>query len=102
MGDVVPFRERPLQPVRAMARIRQLWVQGSTSWDTHFEDELESDGLEISDIRRIILRGQVTETQAAGQATWRYVVTGPLLDGKVVSCVVEINGLLVFVTAFRV
>ncbi len=97
MGDVMQFRDDPLPERRAMARIKALWNEGHVTFWTHCQEQMIERKLETTDIGNIIRTGRVVKTERPRQR-WRYTVEGTI-ENAWAACVVEINGMLIVVTA---
>lgn len=58
----------------------------------HAEEEMESDGLSIFDIERIVLNGKIIERQQDKKsAEWKYRIRGKFSSGLVVEVVAKIE-----------
>ncbi len=95
------MQDSPLNPRRAKERIKLLWDSGMSKPSEHFEQELVNDQLDALDVEYLIRTGAVTLDSRSARR-WRYRVEGALLDGRRAACIVEINGVIVLVTAFLV
>lgn len=97
MGEVRQFQDAPLSPQRAMERIKALWNDGSVTFWPHCQEQMVTRKLETTDIGNIIRTGRIVKTERPRQR-WRYTVEGTI-ENAWAACVVEINGMLIVVTA---
>jgi hypothetical protein len=69
---------------------------------THATERLEQRQLDASDIQNVIRYGTVTHGGPSEfpDASKRFVLEGPAVDGETIVCVVEVDGSLVVVTAY--
>lgn len=89
---------------RVLKRMRELVRTGNYVMTLHAENEMDADGMSISDIENIVLTGRMTHRQkdrVSGQ--WKYLVTGESLTRDSATTVAKIgpSGTLVFITVFR-
>ena len=90
--------DRVLKGMRELVRTRNYVMT------VHAENEMDVDGLSISDVERVILTGHITQRQqdrASGR--WKYLVTGQSIAGDPATVVAKVSptGRLVFITVFR-
>lgn len=101
MGSkVTALGDRPLSPRRALERIRQLWNAGVVRFSGHVAKRMRERELDNNDVEHVFRQGRVT-AWSRPMTLWRYEVEGAVVDGRRARVVVEINGVLVIVTAIR-
>ena len=101
MGDLVRLT-RSRSAKWAKRRIKQLWDKGIVQYAAHATDRLEERGLDANHIQHLIRYGRVTHGGPSGfpDTPRRVVLEGAAVDGDSIVCVVDINGMLVVVTAY--
>ncbi len=100
MKKVVRLPDRPLSPRRAIERIRLLERDVGIVLTRHARLRMAQRKLSRRDIRQCLKYGRVVEHSKPFR-WWRYKVQGSTIDGDPMSCVVEINGKLIFITVIR-
>ena len=89
MGQVVPFSD-PANYVLASRRIRKLWNEVRVEIKPHAQKRMKNRDLDILDIQYAIRYGRIV-SHSQPENLWRYNVQGKLLDGRRISCIVEID-----------
>ena len=54
-------------------------------------------GIDTNDLGRIIKSGRIVE-QSRPEGIWRHIVQGRTIDGRVISCVVELESRVIIMT----
>ena len=91
--------ERILKRIREKVRTRQYVMT------VHAEEEMDEEGLQIYDIERGLLTGEILERQKEEDTgEWKYLVQGQTLVGDEVVLVAKLGptGKLIIITAYRV
>lgn len=57
-------------------------------------------GIDANDLGQIIKSGRIVE-QSMPEGTWRHTVQGRTVDGRVISCVVVLENLVIIVTVIN-
>jgi len=71
----------------------------------HGEEEMDEDGISVSDLESAVLTGEILERQRDRVSReWKYVVEGTGLDGTGVGVIgkLSVTGRLVIITVYRV
>ena len=84
----------------AQFRIKKLWNEGLFRIIPHAEERMLQNQLDTNDIQHLIRYGNIT-SHSKPMNLWRYTIDGNSVDGQKMRCVVEINGTLIFVSAFK-
>jgi hypothetical protein len=69
----------------------------------HADEEMDEDGLSISDVERAILTGEVLERQRNGlTGEWKYRVRGETMTGKEMEVIAKfgVTGKVVIITGY--
>ncbi len=90
--------ERILRQMREKVRTRQYVMT------LHAEEEMDHDSLNVFDVERAILTGNIDERQenhVSGE--WKYVIIGESIDGRSVSVVgkLGVTGKLIIITVYQ-
>ncbi len=81
----------------ALERIKTLWRTGETLILPHAKTRMRQRGIDTNDLGRIIKSGRIVE-QSRPEGIWRHTVQGRTIDGRVISCVVELESRVIIVT----
>jgi hypothetical protein len=99
MGEIV----RPIDPEnyrRVAERIKRLWNEGTVEWDGHAVRQMKRRGIDEFDIERVIRTGRITD-HSKPRDNWRFVMDGNGLDERSIRVILEINGLLLVISAIE-
>jgi len=82
--------------------IRQKVRSNCYELSEHAREEMAEDGLEVADVRRVILHGQLEKTLTDDPRGDRYIVKGQACDGRETAVVCRIlpSGLLRIITVW--
>ena len=96
---VSEIHHRPLSAASAIARIRELWTEGSLLVLPHAQRRMRERDITMDHIGQVIHSGRFTESSRPGPGgNWRYSVQGHTKDGINVTCIIEPTDRLILVT----
>jgi len=89
---------------RAKKRIKALLREGLVEYPVHATLRLRERGLDVNDVHCVMRRGRIIGGghNAFPETPRRYIVRGKGADGGELVCVVDIDGVLVLVSAWPV
>lgn len=99
MGEIIRLRDRPLNPNRAIQRMRRLLKEGAVSWAVGTRGKLQDRRLDMLDVENVIRCGRVVD-RSRPYDRWRYTLQGPSADGRNIWLIVEIGDNLIIITAY--
>ena len=88
---------------RILHRLREKVRTGQYVMSDHAEEQMDEDGLEIFDVKQVILTGKIIERQRDHQTNeWKYLVQGATLVGREAVLVTKLSftGKLVIITVY--
>lgn len=88
---------------RVLRKMRELIQTSQYVMTLHAEEEMEADGLNVFDVERCVLTGQIVERQkdrVTGE--WKYVIHGETIEGEPAAVVAKLGptGKAVVLTVF--
>ena len=102
MGRVVSLDD-PTDYTRVISTIRRLWREGAVTYRDHFFERLAERGLDMNDVRRVILEGTIPpHGHNLERGAWVWRVEGKSVEGKPIRIPVSIRGRLIMISAIRI
>jgi len=99
VGEIIRLHDRPLNPNRAIQRMRRCLKEGAITWAVDARTKLRARRLDILDVVNVIRYGRVVDRKRP-MDLWRYTVEGPCADGRNTWLIVEIGESMIIITAY--